>query len=95
LKFCRLGNGILPGATQDTHISQDFSPAKPSSKKRWGRNPARRSWMNDFENETAAFVLLRGKSHPYSVPSDEKADFTFRFGLTKISMKDKVLKRIE
>jgi hypothetical protein len=69
LKFCRLGNGFSPaGATQSIPISNDFSQPKRSSKKRWVRNPAKRSWINDFEKETSAFGQLLGKFHLYLPP---------------------------
>ena len=69
------GNDFLPiGATQDTHIRHDFLTAKRSSKKRWVRYPARRSWMNDFENETSASEPSGGKSRLASVPFDNMAD---------------------
>jgi hypothetical protein len=51
--------------------------------------------MNDFENETSAFVTLGGKFHQSSPQSDRMADFTFRFGLATISMENMVLQKIK
>lgn len=41
--------------TSNESPTNDFSQTKRSSKKHWVRNAARRSWINDFENATAAF----------------------------------------
>jgi hypothetical protein len=49
----------------------DFLRTKHSLKKRSVRNPVKRSWMKDFENETSD--SLRGKLHPSSAPSGKMA----------------------